>query len=225
MCSTTRSSRQRHLRDQHDVGAAGDARGDGDVAGVAAHHLQHHDPLVAGAGRVQAVERLGGDGDGRRVADRPLGIGDVVVDGLGNADEGQAVDCAISRRRMSRLPSPPTPISPSSCSSPAPRPSRPNDPSGCRSSIGKAKGSPRLVLPRKVPPWRASAASSRPGSSGSPRPADAAGRACRGGCRSSSSRSHGARAAPRRGWWRSRPAQSPPLVQDSDSLGHERLRA
>ena len=45
------------------------------------------------------------------------------------------------------------------------RPSRPSDPSGCRSSIGKAKGSPRLVLPRKVPPWRASAASSRAGSS------------------------------------------------------------
>ena len=59
-----------HLGDQHDVGAAGDAGGDGDVAGVAAHHLQHHDPLVAGAGRLQAVERLGGDGDGRRVADR-----------------------------------------------------------------------------------------------------------------------------------------------------------
>ena len=59
------------------------------LGGVAAHHLQHHHPVVAEAGRLQAIERLGGDGDRRRIADGALGIGDVVVDGLGDADEGE----------------------------------------------------------------------------------------------------------------------------------------
>ena len=62
--------------------ATGNRSGDGDMAGIAAHHLQHHDALMAGAGRLQAVERLGGDGDRRRIADGAFGVGDVVVDGL-----------------------------------------------------------------------------------------------------------------------------------------------
>ncbi len=60
------------------------------------------------------VERLGGDGDRGRIADGALGVGDVVVDGLGDADEGNASTAPAGVRRMSRLPSPPTPISPSS---------------------------------------------------------------------------------------------------------------
>jgi len=36
------------FRDEDHVTSAGDARVKGDPAGVSAHHLQHHDPLVAG---------------------------------------------------------------------------------------------------------------------------------------------------------------------------------
>ena len=52
------------LGGEDDVGAAGDADGDGDPAGVAAHDL---DDLAAGVGfggGVQAIDGLGGDGDG-----------------------------------------------------------------------------------------------------------------------------------------------------------------
>ena len=134
----------RHFRDQHDVGRARDARGDGDVARVAAHHLEHHDALVAGAGRMQAVERLGGDGDGRRIADGALGIGDVVVDGLGNADEGhggarhQAAQDAVA----AVAPDADQPDTLEACQ-PVDHLAR-GDPSRLRSSIGKAKGSPRI---------------------------------------------------------------------------------
>ena len=79
-----------HFGQEHDVGASGDAGGDGDMAGVAAHHLQHHDAVVAGAGRLQAVERFGGDGHRRRIADGALGAADVIIDGFRHADEGQA---------------------------------------------------------------------------------------------------------------------------------------
>ena len=93
--------------------------------------------VVAGAGRLQAVERLGGDGDGRRIADGALGVADVVVDGLRHADEGRLVG-ASSRRRMSRLPSPPTPISPSRCSSR--RPSTISAERSFSAAVGHRKG-------------------------------------------------------------------------------------
>src|SRR3546814_2246093 len=46
------------LGDQADVGATGDRGVNGDMPGVAPHHLQHHDPMVALRGRLQPVERL-----------------------------------------------------------------------------------------------------------------------------------------------------------------------
>ena len=76
-----------NLGDQDDVGAAGDPGVERDMAGVATHHLQHHHPVVAGGGRLQTVERIDCRGDGRVEADGPFGEGDVVVDGLRNADE------------------------------------------------------------------------------------------------------------------------------------------
>ena len=75
------------LGDEDDVGAAGDAGGQRDMAGVAPHHLEDHDAVVARRGRLQPVERLGRDRDGGVVADRVLGRADIVVDGLGDADE------------------------------------------------------------------------------------------------------------------------------------------
>ena len=193
----------RHFGDQHDIGAAGDAGGDGDVAGVTAHHLQHHDPLVAGAGRLQAVERLGGDGDGRRIADGALGIGDVVVDGLGNADEGepwtrqqaaQDVEAAVATdadqpvEASSRRPST---ISPERSFR---LPIRHREGEGI-AAVGAAEEGAALARQRRIEPVGIERSP--------PRPAARAGRACRSGCRSWSSRSRDGRAAPRRGSWRS----------------------
>ena len=82
-----RLERIRDLRDQDDVGAAGDPGGERDVAGIAAHDLEHHDPAVARGGDVQPVDRFGRDLDRGAEADRPLGVAEIVVDGLGNADQ------------------------------------------------------------------------------------------------------------------------------------------
>ena len=60
--------------DQNDVGAAGDASRECDMPGIAAHHLQHHDPVVAGSGRLQVVQRLSRHLDRGIVTDCHLGI-------------------------------------------------------------------------------------------------------------------------------------------------------
>ena len=75
------------LRDQHDVGAAGESRGQRDPAGVASHDLDDHDALVALRGRVEPLERLDDDLDRGLEADRVVGRLEVVVDGLGHADD------------------------------------------------------------------------------------------------------------------------------------------
>ena len=77
---------------EDDVGAAGDAGGDGDPAGVAAHDFDDLDAGVGFGGGVEAVDGFGGDGDGGVEAEADVGAGEVVVDGLGNADD---VDVAL----------------------------------------------------------------------------------------------------------------------------------
>ena len=49
------------FRDEDDVGAAGEAPLDGDPAGVTAHDLDDHDPVMGFGRRVEPVERLGDD--------------------------------------------------------------------------------------------------------------------------------------------------------------------
>ena len=71
---------------EDDVGSAGDAGGDGDPAGVAAHDFDDLDAGVGFAGGVEAVDGFGGDGDGGVEAEAGVGAGEVVVDGLGDAD-------------------------------------------------------------------------------------------------------------------------------------------
>jgi hypothetical protein len=78
------------LRDEDDAGAAGDAGVRGDPAGVAAHHLDDHDAVVARRGRPEAVERVGGEGHRGVEAEGDDGAAEVVVDGLGHADDGDA---------------------------------------------------------------------------------------------------------------------------------------
>ena len=79
------------LRDQDRVGAAGEARVDGDPARVAAHHLDDQHPVVAVGGGVEAVDRLHRDVDRGVEAEGVVGGGEVVVDRLRHADHVQAV--------------------------------------------------------------------------------------------------------------------------------------
>ena len=62
-----------------------------DPAGVAAHHLDDHDAVVRLRGRVQSVDRLGGDPDRGVEAERVVGRAEVVVNGLGHANDGNAL--------------------------------------------------------------------------------------------------------------------------------------
>ena len=56
---------ERLLGDQRHVRARGQAGVQRDPAGVAAHHLDEHDPLMGFGGAVQPVDRLGGDAPAR----------------------------------------------------------------------------------------------------------------------------------------------------------------
>ena len=67
--------------------AGGHARVQGDPADVAAHDLGDHAAVVGVAGGAQPVHRLGGDLHGGVEAERVVGGGEVVVDGLGHADD------------------------------------------------------------------------------------------------------------------------------------------
>ena len=75
------------LGDQDDVRVAGDAGVHRDPAGVAAHHLDDHDALVRLRGGVQAIDRLGRDGDRGVEAECRLGAAEIVVDRLRHADD------------------------------------------------------------------------------------------------------------------------------------------
>ena len=75
---------------QDGVSAAGDARSEGDPAGVAAHDFENHDPVVGLGGSVEPVQGLGGHTDGGVKAEGLVGGAQVVVDRLGHADGGQA---------------------------------------------------------------------------------------------------------------------------------------
>ena len=68
---------------------AGDAGVGGDPPAVAAHHLDHHHPVVALGRRVQAVDGVGGDLHGGVEPERHVGADDVVVDRLRHADDRQ----------------------------------------------------------------------------------------------------------------------------------------
>ena len=91
------------LRDQDQVGAAGEPGMEGDPAGVAAHHLDDQDPVVAVGGRVEAVDRLHRDVDRGVEAEGVVGGAEVVVDRLRHADDLQAVLIVQARGRAQRV--------------------------------------------------------------------------------------------------------------------------
>ena len=77
---------ERVLGHQGDGGPTGHAGPSGDVAHVATHHLDDHDPVM-GLGRgVEPVDGLGGYRHRRVEAEGLLGARNVVVDGLGHPD-------------------------------------------------------------------------------------------------------------------------------------------
>ena len=77
---------ERLLGDQDHVGAAGNARVERDPAGVTAHDLDHHHPMVGLGGGVKPVDRLGGDVQRGVEAEGDVGGADVVVDRLRHPD-------------------------------------------------------------------------------------------------------------------------------------------
>ena len=98
------------LRDQHHAGAAGDAGVGGDPAAVAAHHLDDHHPVVALGGRVQPVDRLGGDLHCGVEAERHVRADESLSIVLGTPTIGRPSSSA-SAGAMVREPLPPTTIS------------------------------------------------------------------------------------------------------------------
>ncbi|MNX90407.1 hypothetical protein D3C86_1224530 [compost metagenome] len=79
------------LGDQDDVDRAGHARLEGDPARGAAHDLEDHHPVVALGGGEQLVDGLGGRGHRRVEAEGLVRRVEVVVDGLGDADQVHAL--------------------------------------------------------------------------------------------------------------------------------------
>ena len=82
---------ERLLGNQGHVSAGGEPAVQCDPAGVAAHHLDEHHPLVRLGRGVQPVDGLGGDGQRGVVPERHVGAVDVVVDGLRHPDHGDVL--------------------------------------------------------------------------------------------------------------------------------------
>ena len=78
------------FRDEGGDGAGGQTRVQGQMAGIAAHDL-HHGAAVVGLGGIpQLIDALHSGIQGGIKADGILGGGDVVIDGAGDADGGDA---------------------------------------------------------------------------------------------------------------------------------------
>ena len=90
--------RDRLLGDQDHVGAASDPAHDGDPARVTAHHLHDHHAVVRLGRRVEPVDRLRGDEDGRVETEGVVGAAEIVVDRLRNADDREGVLLVEPRR-------------------------------------------------------------------------------------------------------------------------------
>ena len=141
------------LRDEDHVGAAGDAGFQRDPAGVAPHHLQDHDPVVALGGGVQLVQCVGGGLHRGVEAEGDVGLQEIVVDGLGHADDRDAALHQFQRDLQRAVPA-----DHDERPDPAARILETTSSETSTSStlpvriIGNEKGFPRLVVPRMVPP-------------------------------------------------------------------------
>ena len=90
---------ERNLRDQDRIGSAGDAGVQRDPPGVAAHHFHDHDAPVRFGRRMQAIDRIGREVDGRVESEAVRRPDDIVVDGLRDADDRDALLAEFVRDR------------------------------------------------------------------------------------------------------------------------------
>ena len=79
------------LGKEDDIRARCDTGVEGDPAGVSSHDLDDHDAMVAHRGGVEAVDGFGGGLDGGGETEGDVGADEIIVDGLGDADEVDAV--------------------------------------------------------------------------------------------------------------------------------------
>ena len=164
--SQTRSMSNWLLGDQDHVGAAGEAGVEGDPAGVAAHHLDDQDPVVAVGGGVQAVDRLHRDVDRGVEAEGVVGGAEVVVDRLRHPDDVDAVPPRCSREAAPSVSSPPIAIRPSTPSAARFSAIRSAPPSSAK---GLVREEPRIVPPRGRMPRTSGTPSGRLSPSSGPR--------------------------------------------------------
>src|SRR5215471_14709711 len=82
---------ERLFGNEDHVGAAGDAAVHGDPSGVAAHDFDHHDALMRFGGGVNAIDGFHRGVDGGVEAETEVGAAEIVVDGLGNAHDLNAL--------------------------------------------------------------------------------------------------------------------------------------
>ncbi len=86
---------ERNFRDQDRVGATGHTGIEGNPPSVTPHHFDHDDSSMGLGGRVQAIDRIGRKRHGRVETEAVRRADDVVVDGLGHADDGNAATAEL----------------------------------------------------------------------------------------------------------------------------------
>ena len=95
--SATSREIERDFRNQNRVCAAGHARMQRNPARIAAHDFDDHDAAVRLGGRVQPIDGVGRERHGGVEAETVRRADDVVVDGLGDADERNAALVELMR--------------------------------------------------------------------------------------------------------------------------------
>ncbi len=83
---------ERDLGEEDDIGTRRNAGVQRKPAGVSTHDFHDHDAVVAGGGRVDAVEGFGCDRDGCLEAEGDIRTPQIVVNGFGDTD---AVDASV----------------------------------------------------------------------------------------------------------------------------------
>jgi len=83
--------RYREFGNHDHVRTAGESAHRGDPAGQASHRLDDHDAVMRRRRRVEPVDRFTHDADRGVKADAVVGAEQVVVEGLGHADDGRPV--------------------------------------------------------------------------------------------------------------------------------------
>jgi hypothetical protein len=130
-----------NLWDEDNVRTTGDAGGERDMPGIASHHFKDHHAVMACRGRLQPIERLGGNHNSGVVSDGCFRRANVIVDRFWDAYEAKApllgepsddFETSITT----------TPISPSIPSCRMPSMTSADLSTTLPSGIGNAKGSP-----------------------------------------------------------------------------------